>query len=259
MDSARVTFGVDEWNRSLTHDFAKTASHLSITGLTRSGKTALAYVLLGNLSQMPHVRVVGSDPSSLLLAPFRQRGEKQVALGGDAAEHVKVLEWCVGVMQERLKWLLEHGIDKLTAFTPERPLLIVFMEEELMLSQMAKAQDASSSPKGKNEARIKALLLELLAGGAKCGIRVVVSMQRPDAEILGGPARSQIAARFVLKSDAEGIRMVLPGLDERNKALLADARPGVGVYSVPGKPPTAFRGKDLSYHKYVEAVLAHGV
>jgi DNA segregation ATPase FtsK/SpoIIIE-like protein len=254
-DSAPVCFGSDTWGRPLVHDFARSSSHCLITGVTRSGKSSLEYTLLSALSSRPFVRVVGCDPSGLLLSPFAHRGEGLVALGERVGEHVRVLESCAEVMDRRLSWLLDRGMDKMVAFTPSRPLLVVVMEEELMLAQLAKACDAASSPRGRDEARIKALLLRLLAGGAKCGIRVVVSMQRPDAEILGGAARSQLETRFLLRSDEQGIRMAVPELDDTQRLRLSGALPGVGFYMSPGVDPTMFRGVRTDYPQYRQAVL----
>ncbi|WEV67817.1 hypothetical protein OZX72_02150 [Bifidobacterium sp. ESL0769] len=254
IDAAPVVFGMNQWGRLLMHDFARSSSHCLITGVTRSGKSSLEYRLLAKLSSYPFVRVVGCDPSSLLLAPFASKGGKLVALGDDIGGHVRVLESCVEVMNQRLDWLLGRRMDKMVAFTPSRPLLVVVMEEELMLSQLAKASDAASSPKGRDEARIKALLLRLLAGGAKCGIRVILSMQRPDAEIMGGAARSQLETRFLLRSDEQGIRMAIPELDDSQRLQLSRALPGVGFYMSPGVPPTLFRGIQTGYRQYVQMI-----
>ena len=101
---------------------------------------------------------------------------------------------------------------------------------------------------------MKSLFLRLVTQSAKCGIRVLVIAQRMDASILQGVARSNIETRFLLRSDAAGIEMMIPDLDDRQRAFLARARPGVGFMTAPCVPPTLFRGVALSYQQYLDQV-----
>lgn len=254
-DSAVVRFGVSPYGVQLSYDFAATAAHALVTGITRSGKSSLLYSMLAQLSAYPFVRVIGSDISSLLLTPFQTRGEQLIALGGDVGAHVRVFEQAVALMESRLSALVGEGLnDKLSEFSVSRPLVVVVVEELIMLMQLAKASDALSSPKGKSEALIKSLLLRLLAGSAKCGMRLVLSLQRPDADFIGGAARSQLETRFLLRSDGEGIRMAMSELDDRQRAKLMAAAPGVGYYAAPGLHPTLFRSHQMDYARYRQLV-----
>lgn len=49
------------------------AAHWLMQGITRSGKSALTYAILSQCVQMPHVKIVGVDPTAILLGPHRDQ------------------------------------------------------------------------------------------------------------------------------------------------------------------------------------------
>lgn len=252
--NALVRVGETEYQDPISYDFA-TPSHIALAGATRSGKSALAYWLLGQLAAMPWVRVVGSDVSSLLLHPFA--GDPLVALGQDDLDaHAEALEGVEKLMRDRLDRLVAERRDKIDEFTVACPLVVVVIEEFPSLLELAKTLDASTSPKGRLEARLRAVFLRLVTQSAKCGIRVMVIAQRMDASILQGVARSNVETRFLLRSDAAGIEMMIPDLDDRQRAFLARALPGVGFMTAPCVPPTLFRGVAVSYRQYLDQLEA---
>lgn len=251
---ARVRVGLTGHREPIDYDVA-TPSHIALAGATRSGKSALAYWLLGQLAAMPWVRIVGSDVSSLLLHPFA--GDPLVALGQDDLDaHARALEGVEKLMRDRLDALLATGCDKRDLYDTASPLVVVVIEEFPSLLALAAARDSSASPKGKLEARLKSLFLRLVTQSAKCGIRVLVIAQRMDASILQGVARSNIETRFLLRSDEAGIEMMIPDLDDQQRAFLARARPGVGFMTAPCVPPTLFRGVAVSYQQYLDQASA---
>lgn len=253
--NAPVRVGETEYQDPVAYDFA-TPSHIALAGATRSGKSALAYWLLGQLAAMPWVRIVGSDVSSLLLHPFA--GDPLVALGQDDLDaHARALEGVEKLMRDRLDRLLAERRDKIDEFTVACPLVVVVIEEFPSLLELAKTLDASTSPKGRLEARLRSVFLRLVTQSAKCGIRVMVVAQRMDASILQGVARSNIETRFLLRSDEAGIEMMIPGLDDQQRSFLARARPGVGYLGMPGLDgPVLFRGVDVSYQQYLDQAEA---
>ena len=253
--NAPVRVGETEYQDPVAYDFA-TPSHIALAGATRSGKSALAYWLLGQLAAMPWVRIVGSDVSSLLLHPLA--GDPLVALGQDDLDaHARALEGVEKLMRDRLDRLLAERRDKIDEFTVACPLVLVVIEEFPSLLELAKTLDASTSPKGRLEARLRSVFLRLVTQSAKCGIRVMVVAQRMDASILQGVARSNIETRFLLRSDEAGIEMMIPGLDDQQRSFLARARPGVGYLGMPGLDgPVLFRGVDVSYQQYLDQAEA---
>lgn len=229
--NAPVRVGETEYQDPVAYDFA-TPSHIALAGATRSGKSALAYWLLGQLAAMPWVRIVGSDVSSLLLHPFA--GDPLVALGQDDLDaHARALEGVEKLMRDRLDRLLAERRDKIDEFTVACPLVLVVIEEFPSLLELAKTLDASTSPKGRLEARLRSVFLRLVTQSAKCGIRVMVVAQRMDASILQGVARSNIETRFLLRSDEAGIEMMIPGWMTNSARSSPGPGPASAIWACP--------------------------
>lgn len=251
-----VRLGTDEYDRPLSYDMA-TASHLLVAGQTRSGKSMLMQSVIAQLAARSDVVLAGSDPSGVLLAPVAKAGcyGGRIALGtNDVAAHVGAFEWLDGVFRDRQYLLLDRGRDKIDVADPATPLVVFVAEEFLSLTQLVAASDAARSPRGRDAARLKALLLSLSAQALKTGIRMIVSVQRSDAEFLGGPARSNLATRILLRSEPEASRMVYPDISDDDRAWIAKAQPGCGLVEAPGMDRRRFRGFDYPYATYRERV-----
>nr|WP_274619128.1 FtsK/SpoIIIE domain-containing protein [Bifidobacterium amazonense] len=248
--------GVDAYGRPVAYDMA-TPSHLLVAGQTRSGKSVLMQSLLAQLAAVPGVVLAGSDPSGILLAPVAEAGRYggRIALGTeDAASHLDAFAWLDRVFRDRQRLLVRQGRDKIDVDDPATPLVVFVAEEYLSLTQLVAATDAASSPRGRDAARLKALVLSLSAQALKCGIRMIVSVQRSDAEFLGGPARSNLATRILLRSEPEASRMVFPDLSDGDRDWIARALPGCGLVEAPGLPRQRFRGYDYPYAAYRDRV-----
>ncbi|KXT58243.1 hypothetical protein Y710_03980 [Gordonia sp. QH-12] len=262
-DSIVVNVGVDEFGAPINLDLL-TGGHVLICGETRSGKSVATYVLLGALAGRPDVRVVGVDPTSLLLSPFLDRHphERLIELGtSDPDRMVGVLTDVVAEMDRRLGLLRERGWDKFSRVCPAEPLLVVVLEELpgsiRTLAGVDKAR--ASKPAERLEPKFKLLFERIVSEAAKCGIVVCSLAQRPDADVLGGYARSQHPTRLGFRvSNSEELRMMFPSLDQDEAKRAMSLEPGCGYVRIPGpEGHRAFRAHFVpSYTQYVERVRA---
>lgn len=206
------------------------SSHIIFQGQTRSGKSVATYGLLMHAAAMPDVLVAGCDPTGILLAPFHDSRHAgwQALTTRDIDSHVDVLDRVVDEMDRRNASLAPRYIDKLSSFTPEEPLILVVLEEYPGL--LNKAADT------KQDKAISMRVSRLLAEGAKAGIRVLMLVQRADASIVGGAARSNISTRLTLRVDnSDAVRMLHEGLSDPSSAEeMRKSPPGVGLYESAG-------------------------
>lgn len=240
------------------------AAHVAIQGATRSGKSVMTYVLLGNLAGREDVRVCGADPSGLLLRPWATRQDAgPIAIGGTGAStdqeldnYVDLANWLMQEMQRRAAILYESGSDKISDFSKEMPLLIVVLEEYSGLIEGLKSGDvgrgtAKTSEGPKREPVFTAAVGRLLREGAKYGIRVLILTQRMDASLIGGGARSQLGMRITLRIDnSDGIRMLHEGVDSELVSQVSEFSPGQGIFQVPGQPVRVARFDLIDYGDY---------
>jgi hypothetical protein len=195
-----------------------TDAHVAIQGMTRSGKSALTYTLLGALAARTDVLVCGVDPSGILLGPFEHgRGAAWTACG--TADYPRAAEALSGVVEEmdrRIGQLRAAGLDKLGSFDADRPVFVVVLEEWPGSQSACQADDRAAGRTGTDALLpvIERAVGRLVKEGAKVGVRVVVIAQRMSAAALSTDDRSNLSLRISLRVDnRDALRMLHDGAD----------------------------------------------
>lgn len=204
------------------------SSHVIFQGMTRSGKSAACYVLTSQLVGLPQVQLWGIDPNRVFLDPLAAATNRaRFSLGSDPVAALELLREFVALMDQRMDLLGIHGIDKLENFEPEIPLCIFFLEEYGALIRAADAHDSGAKPADKVKGKIKSLVGRLVSEGAKAGVRVVMIVQRADAEIVDGATRAQFGTRVTLAVDnGDAVRMLHPGAEPETVDSVRGFSPG---------------------------------
>ena len=218
-------------------------AHWLVCGETRSGKSVACYGLLSQLAAAgPAVRVVGVDPTSVLLRPFAERlaprRDPLIVRGTEEPEQViAVMQALRAEMVRRLALLEALDTDKLTNFTPSLPLIVVVLEELPGITRLLAAADqaAGAKPAERLAPQFQNHLETLAAEAAKVGIRLVCLAQRPDSNILGGYAREQLTTRIGFRfSGLEGVKMLFPELDSDDAKRVSKFDAGMAFIRQPG-------------------------
>ena len=237
--------------------------HMAVQGATRSGKSALCYGLLGAYASRADVLVCGLDPSGILLGPFTQgRGKGWIATGtADLPTHADAVAGVVAEMDRRISLLAACGLDKLTDFGPDLPVLLVVLEEYPGLLAAARTDDDAygRTPGSKVAPSIERAVGRLTKEGAKVGVVLLVLAQRMSAKAVDTDDRSNYGLRVTLRVDnGDAVTMLHDGLD---RSLIEEVRqfpPGMGLIEAPGRPVARWRADYTAYPDYLSRV-AQGI
>lgn len=228
------------------------AWHTAIQGATRSGKSALMYTLLSGLAGKPHARVVGVDPSGVLLGPWAAKGEPWIACGtGDMQKAAEALENIVGEMDRRISRLVAARVDKIDP-SEDVPALVVVLEEYPGTLSAARSEDDREGRKtGQRVApRIEAAVGRLVKEGAKVAVRVVVLAQRMSAKAIDTDDRSNFGNRCTLRVDnADAVGMLHENAHELAPEV-ALFGPGRALWEEPGRPMKRVQMDLTDYETY---------
>lgn len=257
-----IAIGWNDLSQPVSVDLAKDAAHWLIQGKTRSGKSQCTYNLLAQAGANPAVRVVGIDPTSVLLAPFVHRTprEPNIELGlTDFDQVLSVLRFVKDESDRRIERFWEHRIDKISSFSPALPLILLVLEEFPGIIEGATDFDALSGlkPADRYAPRITSLVRQIAAQSAKAGIRMLLLAQRAEASIVGGNARSNFAVKMTLRVDEpESVKMLHPNATSEECAQVESFVPGQGFFDQPGIRRQIIRtvrvGEYATYASYVE-------
>lgn len=248
----QLVLGADELGRPVPVELGDSA-HLIVQGASGSGKSVGMYGLLGQLAPAADVRVVGSDITGLLLAPWAARPDvapSWCALGTrDPAAHVRALGRVVDEMDARIA-AMPPGCDSVP-ITPACPLLLAVVEE---LPGLMRVLDTAGNGL---EKAARGHLDRIVGEGRKAGIRALLIAQRADAKILGGYARGQASHTISFRVDTlAALAMLHADVDKLTAAEHATAPPGVALLSAPGVPLLRFRAPLTTYPVYCAEVAA---
>lgn len=225
-------------------------SHIIIQGQTGSGKSAFCYSLFSQLAQCKNVRLNGIDPNRVLLSPLVRAGKNPdgIVLGADPAEALALLNQVVARMDERLRLIdEEHHTDNITPgeFTEQLPVEVVILEEYGALIKRASQSDDRKVIK-----HIQSQVSRLCSEGRKVGIRVVLIIQRADAEVVGGSDRSQFGTAITMHVDKpEAVRMLHARATDEDMARVLTFPPGRCLFDQ-GKQLKYMQGDFCDYQDY---------
>lgn len=245
----RVLIGRDEGGNEIIEDWRR-APHTIVQGVTRSGKSVWTYGTLAQLAGQTRVIITGIDPTGLLWRPFTdtRHAEWQTSGLADLGAHEKLLQRLCDEMDTRIA-ALPSDRDTI-AISRERPLIVVVLEE---LAGLLRAADAADKAIGKT---IRVLIGRLLAEGHKVGIRVVILVQRAEAQVVGAFERAMCSLRISFRTDNRAsVELLHPGCDPSTADAHTTAEPGIALMSLPGMPLTRIRAPYLGgYPEYVTAI-----
>ncbi|WP_160173183.1 FtsK/SpoIIIE domain-containing protein [Microbacterium sp. CH12i] len=189
--SFKIPIGVDE-DGSMQCWQPSVSPHMLVIGGTGSGKTSFQHTVLTHLAQA-RWRVWVLDGKRIEFAGFRTW--PNVELVAARVEHqVRMLHAAHELMEQRYTQL-ERGTARLEDFEP----LALIIDEYATFKARVQRWYKTVKPKG---APTQAPVLELLSDLARLArsakIHMLLGIQRPDVEFLGGEMRDNFGARLSL-------------------------------------------------------------
>lgn len=183
-----IPIGIDE-DGIVQHWQPSVSPHCLVIGGTGSGKTSFQHTVLTHLSHAGW-RIWVIDGKRIEFTGFRDW--PNVELVGARVEHqVRMLHAAHELMEERYS-LLEEGKARLEDFEP----LALIIDEYATFKARVQRWYKTVKPKG---APAQAPVLELLSDLARLArsakIHMLLGLQRPDVEFLGGEMRDNFGAR----------------------------------------------------------------
>ena len=200
--------GKDVAGESITGDLAK-MPHLLVGGTTGSGKSVALNAMLINIlmrATPSEVRLILVDPKRVEMAQYNDVPHLYVPVVTEAKEAASALAWACAEMDRRLKILQRAKVKDIGAYdalleskkAPEwaekMPYLVIVIDELADLMHVA-AKEVEAS-------------IARLAGLARAaGIHMIVATQRPEANVITGLIKANIANRIAFS--------VATGMDSR--------------------------------------------
>ena len=249
-------FAKDAYGEIISFDPHK--HHTILSGVTRSGKSSTMYSILARAATDPRVAIVGLDASGLTLAPFEDLGQSLIATGThEPQRYVEILENLVSFMDCRIRELRRLGLDKLTP-TETTPTVLCVLEEYGGILAACDQYDVTVKPTDRIKPRVIGAIGRIQREAEKVNLRLICSIQRPDATVLGsGAERENYSRRLTHRmSSVEGVKMLNDDITPEQISKVLTLPAGVGLLNEPAEPYRFFRSAFIIYSEYLQRITA---
>lgn len=162
--------------------------HLLVAGQTGGGKSVFLHQMLACLVHNPKCRLFVVDLTRVDFAYM----QKHAMCGWTIKKAHEILSYLVAELDRRLDALTRAGVEKVQNYPGDMPYMVLMVDEFSHLSPMLYKYEGKASKEMRQECH--SMLVDLLCRARKVGIHVVLSTQRPDADVLPGQMKANIPA-----------------------------------------------------------------
>ncbi len=215
--SWRIPIGVDRRGETIYYDFAGAYPHLLNAGISGGGKSVFLRSVLTSLSTGPKPDMYLCDlKGGVELGLFREfRHVKEFAI--NLYEVYQVMETVEREMNQRLKWMASKEIQE---WKGKRIILVIDELSDFRAS-------GRTDPHKEVKAAIKEKLTTISAKGRAAGVTMILSTQRPSADIIDGIIKTNVATTIAFRTrDSIQSRIIL----DNDKASDLPDIPGRAIF-----------------------------
>jgi S-DNA-T family DNA segregation ATPase FtsK/SpoIIIE len=162
--------------------------HLLVAGQTMAGKSVFLHQLIACLVHNSACRLFITDLTRADFAYMR----RHAWFAHTVNKAHEILSYLVAELDRRLDLLEAAGVEKVQNYPGEMPYLVLIIDEFSHLSPILYKYEGKDRKEIRQECH--SMLVDLLCRARKVGIHVILSTQRPDADVLPGQMKANIPA-----------------------------------------------------------------
>ncbi len=191
----------------------QTAPHLMIAGTTGSGKSVLLNAAITSLlyGATPYeLKMIMIDPKMLELSIYEGIPHLLHPVVTESRKAVAALKWLVEEMDSRYKMLSEEGVRDIESYNRNLEALDIKEKEMRWLPYIVVIIDELADLMMVAPGDVKDSIIRLAQKARAAGIHIIVSTQRPSADVVAGLIKANFPARisFLVSSKVDS-RIIL--------------------------------------------------
>lgn len=191
----------------------QTAPHLMIAGTTGSGKSVLLNAAITSLlyRATPYeLKMIMIDPKMLELSIYEDIPHLIHPVVTESKKAVAALKWLVGEMDSRYRVLSEEGVRDIDSYNRKLETLEIEEKQLRWLPYIVVIIDELADLMMVSPSDVKDSIIRLAQKARAAGIHIIVSTQRPSADVVAGLIKANFPARvsFLVSSKVDS-RIIL--------------------------------------------------
>ena len=191
----------------------QTAPHLMIAGTTGSGKSVLLNAAITSLlyRATPYeLKLIMIDPKMLELSIYEDIPHLLHPVVTESKKAVAALRWLVSEMDSRYSMLSEEGVRDIDSYNKKLETLEIEEKQLRWLPYIVVIIDELADLMMVSPTDVKDSIIRLAQKARAAGIHIIVSTQRPSADVVAGLIKANFPARisFLVSSKVDS-RIIL--------------------------------------------------
>lgn len=191
----------------------QTAPHLMIAGTTGSGKSVLLNAAITSLlyRATPYeLKLIMIDPKMLELSIYEDIPHLLHPVVTESKKAVAALRWLVSEMDSRYSMLSEEGVRDIDSYNRKLETLEIEEKQLRWLPYIVVIIDELADLMMVSPTDVKDSIIRLAQKARAAGIHIIVSTQRPSADVVAGLIKANFPARisFLVSSKVDS-RIIL--------------------------------------------------
>ena len=191
----------------------QTAPHLMIAGTTGSGKSVLLNAAITSLlyRATPYeLKMIMIDPKMLELSIYEDIPHLLHPVVTESKKAVAALKWLVSEMDSRYRMLSEEGVRDIDSYNRKLEALEIEEKQLRWLPYIVVIIDELADLMMVSPSDVKDSIIRLAQKARAAGIHIIVSTQRPSADVVAGLIKANFPARisFLVSSKVDS-RIIL--------------------------------------------------
>lgn len=167
-----------------------------VTGTTGGGKSTIQRNIIFHCIQHPdRWRFLGIDVKRVELSGFAKYEPVVMGIATDVPDGVEIIRYAKEEMEKRYQKMQDAGVNHFKDLPDKMHALMIMVDETFMFL----SQSGIKTDEGKEEDALKGEASKLIGDiarlGRACGVHLILATQRPDATVIYGELKQNLAMR----------------------------------------------------------------
>lgn len=172
--------------------------HMLVCGTSGGGKSVLQRnIIFHCIQHADEMKFLGVDLKRVELKPFAKYDEAILGVAVELEDGVEILRYGNDQMMERYTQMEEQGVNHFKDLPDKMPALLIMVDEAYMFMAPSGVKTDEGKAEDALHGEATTIIGKIARLGRAAGVHLVIATQRPDAKVIYGEIKENLAVRYM--------------------------------------------------------------
>lgn len=172
--------------------------HMLVCGTSGGGKSVLQRnIIFHCIQHADEMKFLGVDLKRVELKPFAKYDEAVLGIAVELEDGVEILRYGNDQMMERYTQMEEQGVNHFNDLPGKMPALLIMVDEAYMFMAPSGVKTDEGKAEDALHGEATTIIGKIARLGRAAGVHLVIATQRPDAKVIYGEIKENLAVRYM--------------------------------------------------------------